>query len=93
MYNRRQNRRFFSIPNVTFLMFEFSVGARGLQWVRVFSGCASSVGASFQGCQSLVGASFQWVRVFSGCEFSWVRAFSGCESSAGASLHVSGCQC
>jgi hypothetical protein len=47
MYNRKQIGEFFSIPIVTFLMPEFSVGA-SLQWVPVFSRCQSSVGASLQ---------------------------------------------
>jgi hypothetical protein len=74
MYNRRQIAEFFSIPNVTFLMFEFSVGA-SLQWVRVFNGCessVSSVSASVNGCESSVS--------------SVSASVSGCESLLGASL-------
>jgi hypothetical protein len=59
------------------------------QWVRVFSGCDSSVGATlqwvrlFSGCDSSVGATLQWVRVFNvqcpGCQSSVSASFQ-CES-------------
>jgi hypothetical protein len=61
---RRQGRRSRDVP---FLAIDFLVS---LQWVPVFSGCQSSVGASLQ-----------WVPVFSGCQSSVGASFSQAEVS------------